>query len=152
MTMVAAGDFAARIVRRTIGAFAIAAAVVIFAMPALAQDLDERSERTRDIFGEPFGLALIVGVEKACPHARKVAGIADPAKRTLLMTDEAVTQFHQETCDGICTFAQTNAIVTRCRSDRGIAGCVIYGAAYDKKLYDVSIDPTGGSIAKNCAF
>lgn len=129
---------------------AVAGIVVSLTTFAAAQGVASPEDTTPEIFGEPFGLALLIGVDKACPHAQSVLQSAAPKDRTLLMTNEAVSAFHHEPCDGICDFAQTNEIVTRCRTEQAIEGCLIYGAAFDGKLHDVSLDPTGSSVTGSC--
>jgi hypothetical protein len=117
---------------------------------AIGQSVEERFDVTPEIFGEPFGLALVVGVENACPHAEKVVKTADPEKRFLLMTNDNVSVFYDEPCDGICNFSQTNEIVTRCQVEEAIEGCFIYGAAFEGRLYDLSFDPSGASVTGSC--
>lgn len=124
----------------------LAGFVCLLAMGAMPSMSSEAHDRTTEIFGEPFGLALVMELNKACDHAREVLDSAAPEDRTLLMTDREATRFYSEPCDGVCDFAQVNSIVSRCRSEEGIEDCVVYGAAFGGELYDVSVDPHGNKI------
>jgi hypothetical protein len=124
--------------------------LVVAYLGRAAGDSDGSADRAVEIFGEPFGKALIVGIENACEHVNETLEMSPPDERVLLLSDENASKFYRESCDGVCDFVQANNIVTRCRAEQKIEGCVIYGAVYNKEIYDLSVDAYGKKISEDC--
>lgn len=135
----------------SVSTFIRSAAFFLTLYPLFAIASEDAHDRTTDIFGEPFGLSLILGAEKACTHVDETREAADPNRRILLLSNESLTQFYSEACDGFCSFVQTNNAVSRCRTSGGIDQCIVYGAIYQGEVYDVSVDAYGGSIRADCS-
>lgn len=125
---------------------------LILAIDGAAGD-DLREEQNNElIFGAHanMGRVLVDDLKNACHHARDVVATADPSLRTLLLADRKMTAFDAQACNGVCDQLQINNIVVRCRRERSIPDCVIYGAVYEKQVYSFSIDPKGFNLEKDC--
>ncbi len=120
-----------------------------------AADSQPPSEEQKNVlvFGKRanMGQVLVENLANACHHTRTHTSSADPTRRTLLLADRKMTAFSAEACVGVCDRLQINNIVVRCRRDQGIAGCVIYGAVYEKRFFSFAIDPTAFDLERDCA-
>ena len=119
---------------------------------AVSQGLSDE-QRNERAFGERvnMGKVLVENLKNACGHALDVAISAPPQSRMLLLADRKMTAFDAQACNGVCDKLQINNSVARCRSERGIAGCVIYAAVFDRRVIQLSIDPTRFDLEKDCA-
>ncbi len=130
-------------------AIVVIAALATFIFPR--QTSAEDNADLTDIFGSDWGLALLVGSQKACSHIDENKKTADKNVRRLLITNENVSAFEAKDCDGICDFAQINKILGACNAAGKVGGCMIYGALYQDKFYTTSVDASGQKLSEMCS-
>lgn len=140
--------------RKAVGIFVCSALVVLCAIvtSSVGRAEDESLTAARDIFDGPqFGLMIVLGIEKLCPHLKQHLQSEDPNQRIVLMTDENATAFHSEACVGRCDLVQANNILSRCQHDTKIKSCKFYGALYKERFYNLTFNPLGSDLHILCS-